>query len=120
MLDVRACSGRDQEVVERQRVRLLKRRRRPCPAPLACEQRLCAWIGAVNPDTRPSSVARPVFSRASTILQIVWWERRILQNWEFPGIPQTVTNTGTPFNSQTCNACILPGNVGTLGRVGSR
>ena len=81
MLDVRACSGRDQEVVERQRVRLLKRRRRPCPAPLACEQRLCAWIGAVDPDTRPSSVARPVFSRASTILQIVWWERRILQNW---------------------------------------
>ena len=34
MLDVRACSGRDQEVVERQRVRLLKRR------PRACEQRV--------------------------------------------------------------------------------
>ena len=90
MLDVRACSGRDQEVVERQRVRLLKRRRRPCPAPLACEQRLCAWIGAVDPDTRPSSVARPVFSRAPTILQIVWWKANSAEL----GIPQTVTNTG--------------------------
>jgi hypothetical protein len=47
MLDVRTSLG-DQEVVERQSVRLfkLKRRCRPCPAPHACKHRLCAWIGA--------------------------------------------------------------------------
>ena len=37
----------------------MKRRRSPCPAPHGCAYCLCAWIGAVDPDTRPSSIARP-------------------------------------------------------------
>jgi hypothetical protein len=57
--DVRASSGRDREVGDVRACDFLKRRRSPCPAPHGCAYCLYAWIGAVDPDTRPSSIARP-------------------------------------------------------------
>ena len=57
--DVRVSSGRDREVGDVRACDFLKRRRSPCPAPHGCAYCLCAWIGAVDPDTRPSSIARP-------------------------------------------------------------